>query len=276
MQVDRQEFYKPENLVDEVKMILENIREKNNFPDYITIVPDGEPTLDINLGKLITMLKSTGLPVAVITNASLITYPDVREDLYMADYVSVKADVFDTVKWKLLNKPHKRLDLNEIINGISSFAEEFSGILVTETMLIKDINDSENDLKNTAQNISIYKPDTAYIAIPTRPPAYKKAIPADENNLIRAYNIFKEYIGKVELLTAYEGNAFASTGNFREDLLSITAVHPMREDAVLELLKKSDGNINMLTELINSKLLVKVEYNNYNYYLRKFGIDTFS
>ncbi|MGB4205823.1 MAG: radical SAM protein [Bacteroidales bacterium] len=271
MQVDRQEFYKPENLADEVKMILDNIQDKNDFPDYLTIVPDGEPTLDINLCKLITMLKSTGVPVAVITNGSLMSYPDVREDLHKADYVSVKADVFDAGKWKLLNKPHKRLVLNEIINGIRSFAEEYTGKLVTETMLIKDINDSDSDLKNTVQHILIYNPDTAYIAIPTRPPAYKEAIPPDENSVNRAYYIFKEHFANVELLTGYEGNAFASTGNFREDLLSITAVHPMREDAVMELMKKSDGHINMLTELISDKLIEKTEYKNHNYYLRKFS-----
>lgn len=271
MQVDRQEFYKPENLTDEVKKILKNIQDRNDFPDYITIVPDGEPTLDINLGKLITMLKTTGLPVAVITNGSLISYPDVREELYKADYVSVKADVFDTAKWKLLNKPHKKLDLKEIINGTATFAEQFSGKLVTETMLIKDINDSESDLRNTVQHILIYKPDTAYIAIPTRPPAFKEAVPADESSVNRAYCIFREHIAKVELLTGYEGNAFASTGNFKEDVLSITAVHPMREEAVLELLKKSDGHKSMLTELIDHKLIEKIEYENHNYYLRKFS-----
>lgn len=271
MQINRQEFYKPEDLAGEVKIILENIQDKNNFPDFITIVPDGEPTLDINLGKLIAMLKTTGLPVAVITNGSLINYSDVREDLSRADYVSVKADVFDETKWKLLNKPHKSLDLNGIISGMRTFVQEFSGKLVTETMLIKGINDSESDLQYTVQHILFYNPDTAYIAIPTRPPAYKGVLPPDENSVNRACYIFKEHIEKIELLTGYEGNAFTSTGNFREDLLSITAVHPMRENAVLELLKKSGGDNSMLTELINNKLIEKIKYKNHNYYLRKFS-----
>jgi len=271
MQVNRQKFYKPVDLVDEVKMILGKIQNESEYPDYITIVPDGEPTLDINLGKLITMLKTTGVPVAVITNGSLINIPDVREYLLESDYVSVKADVFNVKKWHLLNKPHKRLDLNEIINGTRSFAQEFSGKFVTETMLIKGINDSDSDLTDTMQHIVTFKPDTAYIAIPTRPPAYKEAIPPDENTVNRAYHIFREHIVKVELLTGYEGNAFSSTGNFREDLLSITAVHPMREDAVLELLNKSNGDYSLLIELIDSKLIEKLEYESHNYYLRKFS-----
>jgi len=270
MQIGRQEFYKPEDLADEVKMMLGKIEKGNEFPDYITIVPDGEPALDINLGKLITMLKTTGIPVAVITNGSLINIPEVRRDLIESDYVSVKADVFDIRKWYLLNKPHKRLDLNEIVNGIRSFAEEFSGKFVTETMLIKGINDSDSDLKNTVRHIATFMPDTAYIAIPTRPPAYKEVIPPEEHTVNRAYQIFKELINKVELLAGYEGNAFSSTGNFREDILSITAFHPMREDAIRELLSKTGEEYSEVTRLIENNLIKKLDYNANIYYLRKF------
>lgn len=168
------------------------------------------------------------------------------------------------------NKSHKHLDLNEIAGGISSFAKQYSGKLVTETMLIKGLNDSHDELKHTALTIETFEPDTAYIAIPTRPPAFKEALPADEAAVIEAWHIFKEHIGKVELLTGYEGNAFSSTGDFREDILSITAVHPMREDVVLELLHKTNENNNLLDSLIEDKLIEKLQYSGHNYYLRKF------
>jgi len=246
MQVNRQEFYKPEEMTEEVKVVLNKIKNDYEYPDYITIVPDGEPTLDANLGELINQLKTFGIPVAVITNGSLINIPDVRKDLLKADYVSVKADIFDVGEWHKLNKPHKNLNLNEIISGTRLFAREYTGKLVTETMLIKNINNSYGDLVYTTQVIATYNPAIAYIAIPTRPPAYKEAVPANENDVNRAYHIFKEHISKVELLTGYEGNAFSSTGNFRDDILSITAVHPMREDAVQELLNKTSGDYSLL------------------------------
>jgi len=152
----------------------------------------------------------------------------------------------DVGEWHKLNKPHKNLNLNEIISGTRLFAREYTGKLVTETMLIKNINNSYGDLVYTTQVIATYNPAIAYIAIPTRPPAYKEAVPANENDVNRAYHIFKEHISKVELLTGYEGNAFSSTGNFRDDILSITAVHPMREDAVQELLNKTSGDYSLL------------------------------
>jgi wyosine [tRNA(Phe)-imidazoG37] synthetase (radical SAM superfamily) len=270
MQVNRQEFYKPQVLVNEVKAVLCNIQNNDDYPDYITIVPDGEPTLDIHLGELIDRLKTIKIPVAVITNASLIQYPDVQKDLLKADYVSVKADTFNIETWKKINTPHKSLNLNEIACGISAFARQYSGKLVTETMLVKGISDSYNEMEYTARFIETFEPDTAYISIPTRPPAFKNTMPADEAAVNEAYHIFKEHINNVELLTGYEGNAFSSTGNFREDILSITAVHPMREDAVLELLHKTVGNEDILSRLTEEKLLEKLQYSDHTYYLRKF------
>lgn len=270
MQINRQEFYKPDDLVDEAKALLSNIQDKKDYPDYITIVPDGEPTLDINLGVLIKKLKTLGVPVAIITNASLIDLPEVQNDLLKANYVSFKADAFSPETWKKINIPHKRLDLQSIKEGIRVFRNYFSGKMVTETMLVKGVNDSPDELKNTARVIESFEPEAAYIAIPTRPPAFNNVEPPDEVTVNAAYHIFREYIKNVELLTGYEGNAFSSAGNFRDDLLSITAVHPMREDAVLELLDKTDGNKNSLEALLQENLVEKVQYSGHSYYLRKF------
>jgi wyosine [tRNA(Phe)-imidazoG37] synthetase (radical SAM superfamily) len=138
-------------------------------------------------------------------------------------------------------------------------------------MLVKGVNDSLEELKNTARVIQSFEPEVAYIAVPTRPPAFKKVEPSDEATVNKAYHIFKEYNKKVELLTGYEGNAFASAGNFREDLQSITAVHPMREDAVLELLDKTGSNKNLLTALLQENLVEKLQYSGHSFYLRKFS-----
>ncbi|MBN2612462.1 MAG: radical SAM protein [Bacteroidales bacterium] len=270
MQVNRQEFYKPKELADEVKSLLKDIQKNEQLPDYITIVPDGEPTLDIYLGKLIDELKNFKIPIAVITNSSLIHLPDVQEDLLKADFVSVKVDAVSFETWKKMDRPHKKLNLDDIKQGIQSFANQFGGKLVTETMLVSGINDSPVELENTARFIETFNPNTAYISIPTRPPAFKGVFPADENAVTAAYNIFRQHIAKVELLTGYEGNAFSSSGNFREDILSITAVHPMREDAVMELMHKTNDGKELLDNLLGENLLEKSGYGGHYYYLRKF------
>jgi hypothetical protein len=73
----------------------------------------------------------------------------------------------------------------------------------------------------------------------------------------------------VEFLIGYEGNAFAFTGNVKADLLSITAVHPMREEAVAELLKKANASWQIIDELLRNGELVRLEYEGNIYYMRK-------
>jgi len=270
VQASRQEFYKPTELLEEARKVLSRIQNKNEYPDYITIVPDGEPTLDRNLDMLIQKLQTLEIPVAVISNASLIHLPEVQHALLEADYVSLKIDTVNRETWRKINKPHRSLRLDEIVSGIRSFAGNYTGKLVTETMLLQGINDSQKELEEVARFIETFGADTVYLAIPTRPPAYKEAIPADEYALNKAYHIFMEHAGHVELLTGYEGNTFSSTDNFREDLLSITAVHPMREDAVLELLNKTKVNHGLLDSLVEENLIRKTQYGGYTYYLRRF------
>ncbi|NPA37787.1 MAG: radical SAM protein [Chlorobi bacterium] len=270
IQVERQKFYEPDYLVEKVREALKGITDEKMYPDYLTIVPDGEPTLDVNLGVLIEWLKEFGIPVAVITNSTLLPDEQVRAELMKADWVSVKCDTFNENIWHKLNIPHRSLKLPDILNGIRIFAGEFKGKLVTETMLLKSVNDSDADLRNTADIISTFKPETSFISIPTRPTAFRKAERPEEQTLAMAYGIFSQELKNVELLTGYEGNAFASTGNFRDDILSITAVHPLREDAVMELMKRSNGTEKELTEMIESKQIEKTEYNGEYFYLRKF------
>jgi wyosine [tRNA(Phe)-imidazoG37] synthetase (radical SAM superfamily) len=270
MQATRQEFYKPDELVNEVKFILGNLRNSMEYPDYVTLVPDGEPTLDIHLGELVEKLKKTGIPVAVITNASLMNLKDVQDELLKADYVSVKIDTINKKTWRKINKPYKTLKLDDILYGIPSFGKRFRGKLVTETMLIKGINDTSDEFEAIADYIKTIRHHTAYLAIPTRPPAFKAAVPVDESKINEVYQIFSGKLASVELLTGYEGNAFSSSGNPEEDILSITAVHPMREDAVKELLNKNNTSFNLIHKLMEKNLIRKIIFNGKNYYLRKF------
>ena len=270
MQIERQEFYHPEVITRKLEYKLNSL-PKDDFPDYITIVPDGEPTLDIHLGELILKLKSVGFPVAVITNSSLLSRKDVQSELMHADYVSVKVDTVNLTSWRKINKPHKDLNFASILQGIRDFSQNYKGKLVSESMLLKDVNDSENEMEALALFLHEVGPEIAYIAIPTRPPAFEGTFPAEESAVTLAYEIFRQQKLNTELLTGYEGNAFASSGNFAEDLLSITAVHPMRKDAVMQLLAKSNAPLESLNQLIDNGLIKIVSFNNQEYYLRKFS-----
>jgi wyosine [tRNA(Phe)-imidazoG37] synthetase (radical SAM superfamily) len=237
--------------------------------DYLTFVPDGEPTLDVNLGQAIDMLREFGIKIAVITNSSLIWRDDVRHDLLKADWISLKIDAVDTDSWRSINRPHSKLRLDDILHGMYEFSRDFTGELTTETMLVAGLNDSDDQAKGTSAFVKSLRPEIAYISIPTRPPAEDDVKVPDERTLASVYHIFQDNISRVELLIGYEGNAFAYTGNVEDDIMSITAVHPMREDAVVSLLKKSGGDWSLIQRLIKNGQLIMVPYYGNNYYIRK-------
>jgi len=269
MLVERQAFYKPEDIFRNVKYLLDNARHKGEQVDFLTFVPDGEPTLDINLGREIGMLKTLGVPVGVITNSSLIWRTDVREELNKADWVSLKIDTVDEAIWRRINRPNRSLDLQKILDGILQFARHYQGQLVTETMLIRDHNSSQAHIDWLVEFIAQLPDITAYLSIPIRPPSQKWAQAPTEEILIQAYYIFSSKIRNVKLIIEYEGNDFAFSGNVEADLLNITAVHPMREEAIAKLLEKAKSDWSVVDSLIEKGLLVKKEYRGKTFYTRR-------
>ena len=269
MRVERTHFYEPEIIANSVNNKLKQAREKGEPIDYLAFVPDGEPTLDINLGKAIGLLRAFGIKIAVITNASLMWREDVRQDLQMADWVSLKIDAVTTDTWRQIDRPHKLLNLDKILDGILEFRRIFKGELVTESMLIGDINDTRRELERIAEFIAELNPDRSYLGIPTRPPAKKNINAASEKNINLAYQIFAGRLSNVEYLIGYEGNAFAFTGDIENDLLAITSVHPMREEAVIEFVKKANASWDVVKELIKGGKIIETEYKGRKYYLRK-------
>lgn len=268
-QVQRLIFYAPKEILKAVKEKVEKTREVGESIDYLTFVPDGEPTLDANLGFEIDLLKPLGIKIAVITNGSLLWRADVREDLMKADLVSLKVDSTRERFWRKINRPHQNLEFETILDGMLEFSKTYKGELVTETMLLKNANDREEHVKEVADFLTKLKPAKAYLSIATRPPAENWVQPPSEEVINRAYQIFREKIDNVEYLIGYEGNAFTFTGNVEEDLLSITAVHPMREEAVKKFLAEAKADWSTIQNLIDQEQLIKIEYEGKKFYMRK-------
>jgi wyosine [tRNA(Phe)-imidazoG37] synthetase (radical SAM superfamily) len=270
--IERQEFFQPDVIFKEVNHHIQQL-SSNNYPDYLTFVSNGEPTLDINLGKAVKLLKKQGIPAAVLTNASLMTIESVREDLFLADWVSVKIDAGDNKTWQVINRPYPDLDFESILTGIGIFSKEFGGILCTETMLVDGINDSVENVSNISEFIKKINPHKAYLSIPIRPPAIKSVKPAVAEIVTRAWDIFNNKLIRTELLTGFEGTDTGYTGNIYDDILNITAVHPLREDSMLELLQKNNADFQVIDSLIKQRLIKKVLYNDNKYYMREYHLN---
>ncbi|MDD2467003.1 MAG: radical SAM protein [Desulfobulbus sp.] len=271
LMTDRRPFLEPNHIIHQADLRLAQLHRDNEPVDYLALVPDGEPTLDLHLGEIIAGLRQLGVPVAVISNGSLLGQQDVRDELALADWVSLKIDTVDEVLWRQINRPHSRLELGSILEGMLLFARSFKGILATETMLIKGSNDCDFAMQGVAAFLQRLRPHRSYLSIPTRPPAELRASAPDEATINRLYPLLAAAAPHLECLIGYEGNAFASTDDPEHDLLAITAVHPMRAEAVAALLDRTGSSWQVVERLLQQGDLIRTEHNGHAYYLRRFS-----
>lgn len=270
MQINRRAFYRPEDICREAEIKLKQLESENKQADYFSFVPDGEPTLDINLGKTIELLKPYNIKIAVITNASLLWMDEVKEDLMGADWVSVSIDAADENAWRKIDRPYGMLKHQDILSGIIEFSKVFRGTLVTETMLVEGINDQEACIEKIAEQIVLVQPQKAYLLVPTRPPAESGVKRASSDSLRNATAIIRGVSGTdVECITGDETEeGFFFTEDIADDIISIASVHPIREDIIESLLKKKNANRSVISELIKRGSLIEYTYEGKKFYKR--------
>ena len=206
--------------------------------DYITIVGEGEPLLYSQLGRLIRDAKElTNLPLAVITNGSLMSLQEVRGDLIEADVVIPSLDAADQETFRRINRPWPTLKIEDIIDGMVAFRQQSRAKLWIEVMLIQDLNDTEEVLQRLAQAVRQIEPDEVHLNLPVRPPAESWVEGTDEDGLIRAMTI----LGQVAKVVPPEGGDLV----LREDIPPLEAVleiiprHPLRERDLIAALEST-------------------------------------
>ena len=265
-----QSFFDPQIILKTLEKKLQDLGERNQQVDYLTLVPDGEPSLDISLKELLIGLKQFHIPLAVISNASLLWLKQVQDALCHADVVSLKVDAVEEQIWQAINHPHKALHFAQVLQGMLDFAHLFQGIMITETMLVRAINDSPQHLVDLVSFLQELDPAVAYIAVPTRPAAEANVMPAEPEVVMHAYQLFSSTLKQVELLVEPEGDDFAVTGDIQQDILSIASVHPLSTQKLDTMLHKTNSDWSVIDELLNKKLIRHVRYQDQDFYIRNF------
>jgi len=266
LEVERQSFYEPIAIEQAVRARLEQSAACGERIDYVTFVSDGEPTLDLGLGEAIDLIKRLRVRVAVVTNASLLWRQDVRNALAPADWVSLKVDAVRQATWRRINRPHGRLAIDDVLWGQIDFARSYVGTLATETMIIAGVNDYAEELEAIADHVGALRPGTAWLSVPMRPPAEPWVRPPGARVLDRARDAFARRVARVGSLTTREPDEFSGTGDVARDLLAIAAVHPLREAAVAELLRRAGADRSVLEALVEQRRLLPVDYEGERFY----------
>jgi len=270
MAVKRREFYPLDQILCEVEDRISQCSKTGRTIDYLTLVPDGEPTLDINLGRLIEGLKKFAIPIAVISNAALIDRADVQDELLRADWVSLKVDAVDEALWRKINRPHRQLALMEILNGVLAFRKQYTGELVTESMLVAGEN-MRGAVDLLCDFLLELQPFRAYLSIPTRPPAEDSGVAPSPEALQELLQISAGRVSFIEWLFDTETGDFVSTGNLEDDILSIVAVHPLREGALRKMVAGAKREWEVVENLIRTEEIFSIDYRNERYFLRRFN-----
>jgi wyosine [tRNA(Phe)-imidazoG37] synthetase (radical SAM superfamily) len=178
--------------------------------DYVTFSGNGEPTLHSGIGEIIAWLKAnSGVPVAVITNGSMLHLPDVREELASADLVVPSLDTANPVTFRRLNRPDPSLDLETIIEGLVVFTREFGGEVWLEHFIVPGINDTPAELKALAEADARIAPARVQLNTAVRPPAETTVRPMPYAELCA---IAEKYFPGAEVIAAYEGESAGRRG----------------------------------------------------------------
>ncbi len=232
---ERREYFPRADILVEVEQAL--AAHQTGEVDWVTFVGAGEPTLHSGIGWLIRQVKTlTNLPVAVITNGSLLYLPEIREELSAADAVLPTLDAGSAWLYRQINRPAPRFTFDRLVEGLYLFRQTYPGKLWIELMLIQGMNDTEEALQELAILLDYIQPDQVHITLPVRPPAEAWVRPSDESGLQRA----EEILGKVVPLStpaASEARAMR-VGDLAETVLSVVTRHPMQEEELLILLSR--------------------------------------
>lgn len=232
---ERREYVPVDDILLEAEQAL--ISRANGEIDWVTFVGSSEPTLHSSLGELIRRVKMiTDLPVAVITNGSLLYLPEVRRELSVADAVLPTIDAGIVELYRKVNRPHPQITFSRLVNGLTAFREGYRGKLWVEVMLVRGLNDTSEALEDIAKVLQRVKPDAVHINLPARPPAETWVQPTDGAGLTRAISIFGSI---AEVVHPAEGNFdLGGYQNVVDAIVEIITRHPMRQDELEQTLNR--------------------------------------
>ncbi len=234
--VERRSFFPSADILGEIG----NALDTSENVDHITFVGDGEPTLSSDIGLLIGQVKERfDVPVAVVTNGSLLFDAQVRAELMAADRVLPTLATAEYEIWRRMHRPHKGLDFYAIIEGLVSFSHEYKGDLWLEVMLVNGLNDYDVSLQALRELIQRVGPGRVDLMTPIRPPTEDWVEVPEPKRVLRA----EELLGTGDAMVREADDPFNASdfGSCREAVLTISSRHPLRERIARDLCTRLNG-----------------------------------
>jgi len=220
--VERREYAR----VDEILAEISSAVPADKPIDYITLSGSGEPTLSSITGTLVHEIKRlTRVPVAILTNSSLLHNEEARREVTSADLLLPSLDAAQECTFQKINRPHPSLKLSEIVAGLTHLREEYAGVIWLEVMLVKGINDTPQEIEALRDTIARIRPDKVQLNTVMRPPSEKSAHPLNAREL----NDIRTRLGsRCEIIPHFPQRRRSATAkNTAEEILALVKRRPV-------------------------------------------------
>lgn len=221
--LQRKEYVPVEEVLEEVQHFL---KEETSTVDYLSLSGSGEPTLHSKIGLIIKEIRRmTSIPVAVITNGSLLSLEEVRQGLLEAEVVLPSLDAVLPETFLRVNHPLEGFSIEKVIEGLEKFRKVYKGKIWLEILFCKGINDSRDELYKMREVMARIKPDQIHLNTVIRPPSEEWAVPLDPKEMEKIRNFFGD-----DAIIISEFNRHPSSvqrKNIQEEILRILKRRPL-------------------------------------------------
>ena len=254
--LERKEYVPLEAVKEEITHYLAN----NPKPDYVTFSGSGEPLLNSTIGEVLRFLKAEAqdIPVAVLTNGTLLDQPEVRDEIKDAAIVIPSLDSAGNDTFHQINRPHPKLQLGSLITGLVEFRKVYKGQLWLEVFIVPGINDTPDELKKLKRAIEDIKPDRIQLNTLDRPGAVADIRPATPKELARVID-FWQLDNTAVIATAPDRKALAS---YRKDvadaILGTIARRPCTLEDLTKILGLHTNEVNKYLDVLEAEQKIRV------------------
>ena len=259
----RKSYVSTEEVQRELDLTLSSLEKK---PDYITLSGSGEPTLNQNIGEIIHTIKHlTSIPLAVLTNGSLLSFEEVRKDLVESDVVLPSLDAITPFIFEHINRPHPSLKIENIVSGLVQFRKQYQGQIWLEIVFCRALNDDRREIEKLKEAIEKVEPDRVQLNTPVRPPAEEFAHPLTTNQLEE----IREKLGdKAEIISEFAAPLGEELVSMKDtEILNLVRRRPCTaEDISKALGLRMDEVVKRLDHLIKRGTIRYRTYEHHGYY----------
>lgn len=219
----RKEYVPVKEIMEEVRNFLKG---EISSIDYLSLTGSGEPTLHSQIRSVIEGIKAiTAIPVAVLTNGSLLYEEEVRQDLLRADIVLPSLDAVSEEVFMRINRPRPGFSIEKVIEGLVEFRKVYRGQIWLEILFCKGVNDGKEELLRMKKVIDRIRPDLIHLNTVVRPPSEKWAVPLNPEEMEKIKALFGE---KASIISEFDRHpSVVSERDIQEEILKILKRRPL-------------------------------------------------